>query len=133
MKKRPHKLIISLALLFSVFTIQAQNSVDKKNQVEEHGFNLIIDAKDFTNEFVNSGQQVAGIKSIKLDKNEFNLAHVLVVVEQKIKPDLNFIEAFCLKSGIEYVFINNEKISSSLYSEKMEMYLQTIIGRKKEK
>lgn len=133
MKRSSHYLVISLLLLFSGFSIKAQNSVEKKNQIEEHGFNLIIDAKDFTNEFVNSGKQVAGIKSITLEKNEFNLAHVMVTVEQKIKPHLNYIEAFCLKSGIENVYVNSEKVSANLYAEKMEKYLQSIVGRKAEK
>lgn len=133
MKKRPHKLLISLLLLFSAFTIKAQNSAEKKDQIEEHGFNLIIDANEFTNEFVNSGKQVTGIKSIKLDKNEINLAYVIVTVEHKIKPNLNFIEAFCLKAGVENVYVNNEKVSANLYAEKMDKYLQSIIGRKIEK
>lgn len=133
MKKNPTKIIVATILLFSSFTIKAQSPSEKKNIVEERGFNVVIDVKDFTDEFVKLGAQVAGVKAIKLDKNEFNLSHVRVIVEQNIKPDINYIERFCVKSNIKYLYINNEKVSSDLYAEKMGKYLESTNGRNKEK
>jgi hypothetical protein len=133
MKKNLPKIIVATILIFSGLTVKAQSSSEKKNIVEERGFNIVIDAKDFTDKFVKLGIQVTGVKAIKLDKNESDLNYVRVIVEQNIKPDINYIENFCVKSNIMYVYINNEKVSSNLYAEKMGKHLESTNGRNKEK